>query len=333
MRVGLLFLFILCRSVISFSQDNSAQFHAAEDSLKIYGKQVLNGLSDDQRKSANTHFIALLKSTLKTIGSFDYKFDSLLMIARFVPEDNAFRLFNWRLPLDNGTCLFFGVIQVLNAKTSKYDIFEFVDKTSEIQIPQTEKLSYDKWYGAHYYKLIFNKDNGKKYYTFIGWKGNNLLTQMKVIDVLTIDSKGKPSFADGSFKVGKKPAKRIVFEYSATVSMSIKYTEKGYIVYDHLAPKEDNMKGQYQYYGPDFSYDAMKFEKGKWIKVEDFDARNPKLKFSAKEKAKEIELLNERLKSGKIDKGMFYKELEVIERKYKLKEPKNPEPMKKDIGM
>ena len=149
MRTGLLFLFILFRSVYSFSQDNSAQFHVAEDSLKIYGKQVLNGLTDEQRKGANAHFIALLKSTLKISGAFDYKFDSLLMIARFVPEDNAFRLFNWRLPLDDGTCQFYGVIQVLNTKTSKYEIFELLDKTNEIQIPQTEKLSYDKWYGAH----------------------------------------------------------------------------------------------------------------------------------------------------------------------------------------
>ncbi|MEI8087943.1 MAG: hypothetical protein WCG93_17170, partial [Paludibacter sp.] len=280
MRIAIISIFFLFAGMPTFAQDKNALFCEAEDSLKIYGSQILKGTTDEIKHAANTQFIRLLKETLKNPNSFEYKFDSLLMIARLEPDDKAFRLFNWHLPLSNGTYQYYGIIQVLNTKTSQYSTYEFIDKTSEIAVPQTEKLTYEKWYGAHYYKVITTKDNGKKYYTLLGWKGNNLLTQMKVIDCLTIDSKWKPSFADGSFKAGKKPAKRIVFEYSTTVSMSLKYTDKGYIVYDHLAPKEDGLKGQYQYYGPDFSYDALTFEKGKWIKVEDFDAKNDKIKFS-----------------------------------------------------
>ena len=46
------------------------------------------------------------------------------------------------------------------------------------------------------------------------------------------------------------------------------------IVFDHLSPRSDSQKGQFQYYGPDMSFDAFVFEKGKWTYKKDVDARN-----------------------------------------------------------
>ena len=48
------------------------------------------------------------------------------------------------------------------------------------------------------------------------------------------------------------------------------------IVFDHLSPKSPQFTGQYQYYGPDFSYDALEFKKGKWVYIKDVDVRNGK---------------------------------------------------------
>jgi hypothetical protein len=72
-----------------------------------------------------------------------------------------------------------------------------------------------------------------------------------------------------------------VFEYSSEVSMSLKYIEKRkQIVYSHLAPKDEGeiLIGQYQYYGPDGSFDALELKKDKWMVIEDIDARNSKSK-------------------------------------------------------
>jgi hypothetical protein len=38
------------------------------------------------------------------------------------------------------------------------------------------------------------------------------------------------------------------------------------------------LEGQYQFYGPDGSFDALVMRKGRWEVVEDIDARNPKNK-------------------------------------------------------
>ena len=49
------------------------------------------------------------------------------------------------------------------------------------------------------------------------------------------------------------------------------------IVMDHLAPEDSRFEGQYQFYGPDFSYDALKFKKGAWIFERDVFAKNRSL--------------------------------------------------------
>ena len=61
--------------------------------------------------------------------------------------------------------------------------------------------------------------------------------------------------------------------------MSLRYNEKeNRIVYSHLASNRegDLLEGQFQYYGPDGSFDALERRKDKWVTVEDVDARKDK---------------------------------------------------------
>ena len=72
-----------------------------------------------------------------------------------------------------------------------------------------------------------------------------------------------------------------MFECSQEVSMSLRYNKKqNRIIYSHLGPRQEGgvLEGQYQYYGPDGSFDALEFKKGKWVTVEDIDARNDRSK-------------------------------------------------------
>ena len=39
---------------------------------------------------------------------------------------------------------------------------------------------------------------------------------------------------------------------------------------------EASFEGQYQFYGPDLSYDGFEFKNGKWLYIKDVDARNSK---------------------------------------------------------
>jgi hypothetical protein len=116
-------------------------------------------------------------------------------------------------------------------------------------------------------------------YTLIGWDGNDKLTQRKFIDVLYFKSNGIPTFGKDLFKVPGKFVKRLMFEYSTEVAMSLKYNEeRKQIIYSHLAPNtiDPTLEGQFQYYGPDGSFDALTLKKGKWYQETDIDIRKLK---------------------------------------------------------
>ena len=47
-----------------------------------------------------------------------------------------------------------------------------------------KKLNYKNWYGCLYYDIIPIKVGKEKYYTLLGWDGNNKNTTKKIIDVV-----------------------------------------------------------------------------------------------------------------------------------------------------
>ena len=49
--------------------------------------------------------------------------------------------------------------------------------------------------------------------------------------------------------------------------------DKDMIVFDHLSPSREDLEGQYQFYGPDFSYDGLRWKDCGWVLIEDLDLR------------------------------------------------------------
>ena len=57
--------------------------------------------------------------------------------------------------------------------------------------------------------------------------------------------------------------------------MSLRYEKKKkMIVFDHLSPSSPSLKGKYEYYGPDFTYDGFSFKKGIWHYRKNLEMRN-----------------------------------------------------------
>ena len=80
----------------------------------------------------------------------------------------------------------------------------------------------------------------------------------KIIDVLTFDSQGTPILASGFNVDGKYRLSRIVFEFNARVNMVLRYNDDSKtIVFDHLSPSSPEFAGDFQYYGPDGSFDGF----------------------------------------------------------------------------
>ena len=108
----------------------------------------------------------------------------------------------------------------------------------------------------------------------LGWKGNTVKTNKKVIDVITFRD-DKPVFGHSVFDGNGKVRKRVVFEYTRQASMLLKYLpDEHLIVFDHLVPPDKKQKGNFEVYGPDLSYDGYRFKDGRWEFVENLDMRN-----------------------------------------------------------
>ena len=263
-------------AIWSIGQDNPS-LKDIEVSLIALGPTILNGEDDSVRYRAHEKFKTILKAALKEKGSFKYPFDKLKTIAVLSPADKSFRMFNWNLPRDDGTYEYFGFIQRYNKKYKTYDVFELTDRSSELGKGDQKILSAKTWYGAHYYSLIGTKKKKSKYYVLLGWDGNTRMTNKKIIDVLSFGKAGQPIFGKAVLGTPLGYVNRLVFEYNERAAMSVKFvSEHKTIVYDHLSGNTEMVSGVAAFQGPDGSFDALRYKRGKWQYIKDYDARNPK---------------------------------------------------------
>lgn len=240
---------------------------------------MISAKTEGQRKNFSTLFRQTLEQTLRTDGSFNFPFDSLRNArAMLESSDKQVRIFTWNLQADDGTQKYFGFVQAYNKKTKKHEVYWLRDKSDEIKDPENATVDNAKWFGAFYYNIVEKKIKKKKYYFLFGWDGNNFVTNKKLIDVLYFSDKDLPKFGESLFADEKgKIKKRIIFEYQANVYFSLRYDEDAdMIVFDHLSPSNENLEGQFQFYGPDFTYDGFQFKDGKWQYVKNVDVRNSK---------------------------------------------------------
>jgi hypothetical protein len=236
--------------------------------LNSLGKSMLSAENDSSKYKINTQFKSLLKEVIVNKISFTYNFDALKTIS--IQQAGELKIYNWALPKTNGTFDYFAFV-TLNQKNNDYKVIELTDESENIKSPENKTLMPKMWYGALYYKLIHNKKTGSDYYTLLGWDGNNNLTTKKIIDVIQVYKNGSVKIGAPIFKMKKKTQRRLIFEYSNNVVMSLKYDQKSEkIIFDNLIPSSSKLKGIYEYYGPELNiFNALKAEKGKWIYEED----------------------------------------------------------------
>jgi hypothetical protein len=252
-----------------------------EDTLKdLQYEKVKPHTSDQAKLKANERFNNLLQKALSLPGSFDYPFDSLTTIANLTSPDKQFRVLNWNVPKADGSFYYFGFMQVLDPTKNIYHLYALQDKTADITNGLTTTCTTDKWLGMLYYKIIPEKYEDKTIYVMLAWQGFNKIITHKVIDVISFNNQGVPSFGKTIFKKPppgfKGVLKRIIFQYSATAFMSLKFdSKKNMIQFDHLGPIDDGLVGQYQYYAPGFQVDGLAYKENGFEYIVNIDARNP----------------------------------------------------------
>jgi hypothetical protein len=258
--------------------DNSSKqkLIALQDSLKEISFKLINDSIEPQRYNASYKMIKTLIAALKTPYSFQFPFDSLKTISIQNAPDQKFRVFSWHVMNNDGSYRYYGTIQ-MNTPNGQLEMFPLVDNSSSLKNYADSTYSNDKWYGAQYYKIIpVLKDVESPYYVLLGWKGNTVQSTKKLIEVLYFKNGkayfGMPVFDADPDNLGKK---RIIFEYDRRASMLLNYeANENTIVFDHLAPPDPKLKGKYEFYGPDFSYDGFKLINGRWKFLPDLELKN-----------------------------------------------------------
>lgn len=256
-------LLLLCIGITVSAQNNLLKDafyelrHAENDSIAI---------------SANDKFSSLLGEYLKESSAFDSSFNDLTELGTVYSDDKKVRILSWNYSLSDGR-FGYGTYLLYRPKTNKPTSVYYLSSNNPTKPNINYKYDANNWYGCLYYKVFAYK----KMYFLLGYSTYNDISKIKVIDVLHISNKNI-SLGNEIFRLdekSKQKQQRVVFEYSANVQMNLEYDKKSkHFVFDHLSPEEPDLEGMYQYYGPDFTFDALKLKKKVWTLQKDVDIKN-----------------------------------------------------------
>jgi hypothetical protein len=274
--------FITMRFILCIVFLTSSVVHAQLDTLMLNHEKKLEQLlsslrsaqTNEDKISRNEELKTYFAGVLKLPQSFTYTFSQLKSIGCIDSPDKQVRIINWNIELDEQQQLYTCFIVRFDVKKKKYKTTLLVDNQESVGIKPEGVLDANNWYGALYYKIVPFDKLSKPLYLILGWDGNNSMSTLKVIDVLSF-SNDNPKFGHPIFKIKDATYKRVFFEHSKKVTMSLKYEEQySRIVFDHLSPESPALEGFYSFYVPDFTYDAFVAQGTKWVLYEDVIAVN-----------------------------------------------------------
>ncbi len=249
-----------------------------EHRLKVLADSILKGSTDVIRTGALAEFNPVFWDLLNRREAFDYPFDSLKNVSKVLSSDGHIRILTWLLPSRTGDSYsYYGVVQELVKNENRVRTTGLTEVKPDPEQVNNAEFKPENWYGTIYYDMIECRSGKQIYYTLLGWKGNNRITTRKIIEIMTIDMYGNITFGKPILDTGDGLAwNRVVFEYNANAVMLLRYDEhKRMIVFDHLSPSSPGLKGNYEHYGPDFTYDGYRFKKGLWQLRKNLEMNNP----------------------------------------------------------
>lgn len=206
-------------------------------------------------------------------GAMEFPWSRLDNIGVISSEDGNIRIFTWHVVDDPENYRYYGYIQVA-MKKERIRLVELKDNLKAQRNQRNVEQSPEDWYGKLYYKIVTRKYRRKTLYTLLGMDFNNSQSNIKTIEGMMVQ-RNHPEFVKDLFFNGRDKVDRVVLEYSAQVAMTLNYDQElDMIAFDHLVPFHPIYNSNYEFYGPDGSYDGLEFSSGTWILVEDLDARN-----------------------------------------------------------
>lgn len=278
MRRLLPVVLVLLIAVEVNAQSDTLAFKDCSKRLQLLGDSILKGSNDTVRLMAGEQFRILVDSILHTNSGSQLSFGQQKALSVAQSDDEKTKAITWLIQTENGNKYqYYGYLLQRTEKKDRWKVFQlFMNTSINRETIETLKSDSANWPGCIYYSIRHEKHKKKDYYLLLGWAPQSVYTTRKYVEPVAF-TPGRVTVGTPSIKVGGRARTRLVFEYNAQVTMSLRYNEKlNMIIMDHLASSDPRPEsaGMYQLYGPDLSYDGLKFSKGQWILVKDVDVRN-----------------------------------------------------------
>jgi hypothetical protein len=251
----------------AITPENLEKLQIMEDSLAVTADSMYEAFIPDTHVGYSARFIKQLLHALKIPNSFQYPFSKLKdKINIIYADDTAFRIINWMIKTGEVSQKYYGAIQLPNENLK---LFGLVDVSQDLGKGIADSvLRGGKWYGVLYYRIIGHEVDGKKIYTLFGFNNAGEMSNIKVLDPLTIDDNGPvfgaPIFGYASENFPKQRVNRFVLEYKKDVQASLNYdSSKQAIVFDYLTSMINDPYRKYTYV-PSGVYDGFRWYNNMW---------------------------------------------------------------------
>ena len=255
-----------CLSTVAFSQGDSMAIF--EEELLVLLDELRAATNDADKAAHNDTFKAKLQSVLDRKESMNYSFPRLSTVGFIDSPDKLCRIVNWNVEQDDQSQRYYSFVQRYDRRRKKFYNIELQEDPFGVREPEGIVEAAD-WYGALYYKIIPVRKGRKTIYTLLGWDGNTSLSTSKLVDAMYFTG-NKVKFGSPIFDIGTETKYRLFYEHADKVTMTLTYEESRHrIMMDHLAPESPSLAAFRSFYVPDLSYDALEYQKSKWVLKED----------------------------------------------------------------
>jgi hypothetical protein len=268
-------IFILALSLLSgHNAKGQDQFYSTGEILENLFRRLTDTIPDDQKIAANDSIKLYVEKYAADDNVFSHRFSNLRFLGQITAPDSSLKIITWNLLFRNGTGKYFSYLIRKGNVGGNNKVFSLTADYSEKAVRTDTVYTQRDWYGALYYDVRPLDINNRKGWILLGLDYGNPLITRKIIEVLEFPSDNSMIFGKKWFDIQGRMAYRVVFEYSSTATMTLRFNSETSIVFDHLVPFSPEMVNNRQYYGPDYSYDSYNLVKGTWKLSVNVDVRN-----------------------------------------------------------
>lgn len=184
-------------------------------------------------------------------------------------------VFTWNVELDNRDQVYGGWMAHASEKADLGYEWSLLTHDDEVDATDTDRMyRQDQWQGGLYYKGLLTLDGATPVYTLLAWDGADAATTRKWVE--TVEPRnGRMRIGTPRIEVEGRVQKRMVLTYADAAQVTLTFEgEPMRVVMDHLAPMDRSFEGQFAFYGPSLSYDALEWDKNKWHFVSNIAVQN-----------------------------------------------------------